>query len=45
MVKAVHMDSLELSNFLKAYASGKLVLPKEAETETDTIMEGCVDEA
>jgi hypothetical protein len=45
MVKAVHMDSLELGNFLKAYASGKLVLPKEAETETDTIMEGCVDEA
>jgi septal ring factor EnvC (AmiA/AmiB activator) len=45
MVKAVHMDSLELGNFLKAYASGKLILPKEAETETDTVMEGCVDEA
>ena len=50
MVKAVKMDSTELTMFLKAYASGLISLPEDmmaldsgADTEDD--MEGYADEA
>ena len=48
MVKAVHMDNKELTAFLRAYASGQIVLPEEMraalEQEDDTDMEGSEDE-
>lgn len=53
MVKAVKMDSKELTMFLKAYASGMISLPEDmmaadsgADTEdADDDMEGYADEA
>ena len=33
MVKAVKMDNRELTAFLKAYASGQIVLPEELKAE------------
>jgi len=48
MVKAVKMDNRELTAFLRAYASGQIVLPEEMraalEQEDDTDMEGSEDE-
>ena len=48
MVKAVKMDNRELTAFLRAYASGQIVLPEEIratlEQEDDTDMEGSKDE-
>ena len=52
MVKAVRMDSKELTLFLKAYASGLISLPEDmmeaistADTEGTEDMEGYADEA
>ena len=53
MVKAVKMDSKELTMFLRAYASGLITLPEDmmaadsgADTEdADDDMEGYADEA
>lgn len=48
MVKAVKMDNRELTAFLRAYASGQIVLPEEMraelEKEDDTEMEVDADE-
>ena len=48
MVKAVKMDNRELTAFLRAYASGQIVLPEEMraalEQEDDTDMEASEDE-
>ena len=48
MVKAVKMDNRELTAFLRAYASGQIVLPEEMravpEQEDDTDMEDDTDE-
>lgn len=48
MVKAVKMDNRELTAFLRAYASGQIVLPEEMrselEKEDDTEMEADTNE-
>ena len=48
MVKAVKMDNRELTAFLRAYASGQIVLPEEMraalEQEDDSEMEDDTDE-
>ena len=48
MVKAVKMDNRELTAFLRAYASGQIVLPEEMraalEQENDAEMEDNTDE-
>ena len=48
MVKAVEMDNRELTAFLRAYASGQIVLPEEMraelEQEDDSEMEDDTDE-
>ena len=50
MVKAVKMDSKELTAFLKAYASGLITLPEDmmaadSGADVDYDMEGYADEA
>ena len=45
MVKAVHMDRLELKTFLKAYASGRIVLPEDMQANPDPDSEVTNDEA
>jgi len=45
MVKAVHMDRAELETFLKAYASGRIVLPADAQADPASDMEDGADEA
>ena len=48
MVKAVKMDNRELTAFLRAYASGQIVLPEKVraalEQEDDSEMEDDTDE-
>lgn len=46
MVKAVKMDNQELTAFLKAYASGQIVLPEDLKAELVDAddMEGSFDE-
>ena len=48
MVKAVKMDNRELTAFLRAYASGQIVLPEEMraalEQADDSEMEDDTDE-